>query len=35
MGLTKPIELNSLSYQGTFIYIKNIIRGRIINEGKK
>ncbi len=28
MGLTKPIELNLLSDQGTFMYLKNIIRGR-------
>ena len=27
MGLTKPIELNLLSDQGTFMYLKNIIRG--------
>ena len=27
MGLTKPIEQNKLSYQGTFTYLKNIIRG--------
>lgn len=27
MGLTKPIEQNKLSYQGTFMYLKNIIRG--------
>lgn len=27
MGLTKPIEQNLLSYQGTFMYLKNIIRG--------
>ena len=27
MGLTKPIEQNLLSYQGTFMYLENIIRG--------
>ena len=27
MGLTKPIEQNLYSYQGTFMYLKNIIRG--------
>lgn len=27
MGLTKPIEQNKISYQGTFMYLKNIIRG--------
>ena len=27
MGLTKPIEQNKLNYQGTFMYLKNIIRG--------
>jgi len=32
MGLTKPIEQNKLSYQGTFMYLKNIIRGGIIME---
>lgn len=26
MGLTKPIEQKLLSYQGTFMYLKNIIR---------
>lgn len=26
MGLTKPIEQNLLSYKGTFIYLKYIIR---------
>ena len=29
MGLTKPIEENKLSYQGTFMYLKNIIRGDV------
>ncbi len=32
MGLTKPIELNLLSDQGTFMYLKNIIRGEISME---
>ena len=32
MGLTKPIELNLYSYQGTFMYLKNIIRGAIQDE---
>ena len=32
MGLTKPIEQNKLSYQGTFMYLKNIIRGEITGE---
>ena len=27
MGLTKPIEQNLFSYQGTFMYLKDIIRG--------
>ena len=27
MGLTKPIEQNSLNFQGTFMYPKDIIRG--------
>ena len=27
MGLTKPIEQNKLSYQGTFMCLKDIIRG--------
>ncbi len=27
MGLTKPIEQKQLSYQGTFMYLKDIIRG--------
>lgn len=27
MGLTKPIEQNLLNYQGTFMYLKYIIRG--------
>lgn len=35
MGLTKPIELNLLSYQGTFMYLKNIIRGGYIMLNKK
>ena len=26
MGLTKPIEQNLFSYQGTFMYLKDIIR---------
>ena len=29
MGLTKPIEQNLFSYQGTFMYLKDIIRGGI------
>ncbi len=29
MGLTKPIEQNLLSYQGTIKYLKYIIRGEI------
>ena len=32
MGLTKPIEQNLLSYQGTFMYLKDIIRGDHIDE---
>ena len=32
MGLTKPIELNLLSYQGTFMYLKDIIRGGMYYE---
>ena len=27
MGLTKPIEQNLFSYQGPFMYLKDIIRG--------
>ena len=27
MGLTKPIEQNKLNFQGTFMYLKDIIRG--------
>ena len=32
MGLTKPIEQNKLNFQGTFMYLKNIIRGDDIYE---
>ena len=28
MGLTKPIEQNLFSYQGTFMYLKDIIRDK-------
>ena len=34
MGLTKPIEQNLFSYQGTFMYLKDIIRD-IIRGGKQ
>ena len=34
MGLTKPIEQNLFSYQGTFMYLKDIIRD-IIRVGDK
>jgi len=35
MGLTKPIEQNKLSYQGTFMYLKNIIRGGTLMKSTK
>ena len=34
MGLTKPIEQNKLSYQGTFMYLKDIIRGDLLMKKK-
>ena len=32
MGFTKPIEQILLSFQGTFMYLKDIIRGVIYYE---
>ena len=30
MGLTKPTELNLLSYQGTFMYLKILYEGEFL-----
>ena len=35
MGLTKPIEQNKLSYQGTFMCLKDIIRGEMVMTSKQ
>ena len=35
MGLTKPIEQFLLSYQGAFMYLKDIIRGGKLYGKKK
>ena len=34
MGINKPIEQNLLNYQGTIMYLKNIIRVRFVYECK-